>query len=130
MKIISTYTFVFTVSYLVIFTKVSGFIFDYRIVIAATLFSILNTLLWFYQKINSNDTQKITEDPSFWISTGLLLWSVFSIFRIVPMFLLSNIDEEFHEFLRMVMYIVNIIMYGMFYIALLKYEKIILTPTT
>lgn len=123
LKTVSLTAFVMTISYLVIFTKIWESVFDYRVLIAATLFSILNTLLWFYQKINSNDMEKITEDPSFWISSALLLWSVFSIFRIIPMFLFSSTDEGFHEILRMVMYIVNIIMYSMFYVALLKYKK-------
>jgi len=97
--------------------------FDKRIGITITLFYIMNAMLWFYQKISFFDEHKITNDPVFWISTALLMWSCFFIFRVTPMFFFAQNDNEFLQFLKVGQNIINIVMYSMFYIALIKYER-------
>ena len=122
-KIISHIAFLGAIVYTVFFTKFLGDDFDSKLGIVSALFFIINTLLWFYQKLNSYDDEKITEDPHFWVSSGLLLWSVFFIFRVAPMYLFNDIDKEFLLVLKIVLNIINIVMYSMFYVALTKFEK-------
>lgn len=97
--------------------------FDKRIGITITLFYIMNAMLWFYQKISFFDEHKITNDHVFWISTALLMWSCFFIFRVTPMFFFAENDNEFLQFLKVGQNIINIMMYSMFYMALIKYER-------
>ncbi len=52
------------------------------------------------------------------------MWSCFFVFRVTPMFYFAKEDKEFLDFLRDGQNIINIIMYAMFYISLLKYEKL------
>ncbi|KQT22856.1 hypothetical protein ASG22_13985 [Chryseobacterium sp. Leaf405] len=97
--------------------------FDVSIGILISLYYIGVSLLWFYYKINSFDEYEITSDPYFWISTGLLMWSCFFLFRVIPMFYFAKVDNEFLEFLHLGQNIINICMYSMFYLALIKYER-------
>jgi hypothetical protein len=69
------------------------------------------------------DENKITDDPAFWISTALLMWSCFFIFRVTPMFFFAENDYEFLQFLKAGQNVINIFMYAMFYFSLMKYEK-------
>lgn len=104
-------------------TNFLGEDFDKKIGIVITLYYILNSLLWFYQKISFFDEHKITDDPTFWIATALLMWSCFFLFRVTPMFYFAKEDNEFLRFLKEGQNIINIVMYIMFYISLIKYEK-------
>ncbi len=91
--------------------------------ILVALFYIFSSILWFYQKLQLPVQGKITNDPNFWISTALLFWSTYIIFRFTPMYLFEKEDQFFLNFLRKIGYIVNLIMYALFYSAFLKYEK-------
>lgn len=97
--------------------------FDIKIGIATSLFYIVASLLWFLHKMNSFNKEKITDDAAFWISTAILMWSCFFIFRVTPMFFLDKNDNDFLQVLRTIQNVVNIVMYAMFFIALTKYEK-------
>ncbi|MCS3530971.1 signal transduction histidine kinase [Chryseobacterium sp. JUb7] len=97
--------------------------FDISIGILISLYYISVSLLWFSHKIRSFDEYKITDDPYFWISTGLLLWSCFFIFRVVPMFFLDVHDKEFLYLLRTFQNVINILMYLMLFISMMKYER-------
>lgn len=92
--------------------------------ILVALFYIFNAILWFYQKLKLPVEGKITNDPNFWIATALLLWSTYIIFRFTPMYLFEKEDLFFLGILRKISSVVNIIMYSLFYIALVKYEII------
>lgn len=110
--------------YILFFTLFLSIDFDKNIGITLLLFYLANSLLWFYQKISFFDDHKITDDPTFWISTGLLMWSCFFLFRVTPMFYFAKEDKKFLEFLKVGQNIINIVMYIMFYISLKKYEKL------
>lgn len=122
-KKISSISTIISVGFLIIYTNFFDEDFDKNIGIAVTLFYIINSLLWFYQKISFFDEHKITDDPVFWISVALLMWSCFFIFRVTPMFFFAKHDNEFLQFLKIGQNVINIGMYSMFYISLIKYEK-------
>lgn len=123
LKKITFLTTIISLLYILLLTHFLDFDFDKNIGITLLLFYIINSLLWFYQKIFFFDEYKITDDPTFWISTALLMWSCFFLFRVTPMFYFAKEDDEFLQFLRTGQNIINIVMYIMFYIALTKYEK-------
>lgn len=110
--------------YVLAFPNFLGENLDSKLVIALPIFYILYTMLWFYQKIAFPSKDKITDDPNFWISTALLLWSCFFIFRVIPRYFFDTTDKDFLILLRELVYIVNSIMYILFFYALLKYETI------
>ena len=124
LKKITAFVVVIVLVFIVCHTKILGQDFDQRLGIVLSLFYILCSMLWFYQKISLPANDKITNDPNFWISTALLLWSCFFIFRVIPMYLFNDIDKEFSALLRSLNYVIDVIMYMMFYIALVKYEVI------
>lgn len=92
--------------------------------ILVALFYIFNSILWFLQKLKLPVEGKITDDPNFWISTALLFWSTYIIFRFTPMYLFEKEDQYFLSILRKIGAVVNFTMYALFYYALLKFEKI------
>jgi len=92
--------------------------------ILVALFYIFSAILWFFQKLKLPVQGKITNDPNFWISTALLFWSTYIIFRFTPMYLFQKEDQFFLSILRKIGSVVNLIMYALFYYALLKYETI------
>ncbi len=113
----------FSIFYILFFTNLWYSEFDKNIGIAFVLFNILMLLLWFYQKISSKKIGEISDDPYFWISSGLLIWSCFFLFRVVPMFSFNKILPQFQNVLICLQDIINILMYSLFYIALQKFEK-------
>ncbi|PVV55534.1 hypothetical protein [Chryseobacterium sp. HMWF035] len=121
-KIWSSLITFFAVILILVFTNFFNFNFDKNIGIILLSFYIIHSLLWFYQKLSFFDETPITNDPSFWISTSLLMWSCFFVFRVTPMFYFANEDEKFLQFLRDGQNIINIIMYVMFYVALMKFK--------
>lgn len=98
--------------------------FSFLLMTALPIFYILFSMFWFLQKITLTCEDKITDDPIFWISSALLLWSCFFIFRVIPRNLLNIEDREFLILLRGFLYVVNCIMYILFFKALIKYETI------
>lgn len=90
--------------------------------ILVALFYIFSAILWFFQKLKLPVQGKITNDPNFWISTALLFWSTYIIFRFTPMYLFEKEDQFFLSILRKIGSVVNLIMYALFYYALMKYE--------
>lgn len=117
--------FILAVIFYLFFTKFYSKEFDIKIGILISLYYIFNSLLWFYYKIShlNEENKKITDYSSFWISAGLLIWSCFFIFRSIPMFFLKENDIEFLQVLKNILNVVNILMYIMFYFAILKTQK-------
>lgn len=98
---------------------------SFLLMTALPIYYILCSMLWFLQKITLVSEVKITNDPNFWISTALLFWSCFFIFRVIPRTLLNIEDKEFLILLRAFLYIINCIMYLLFFKALIQYERIV-----
>lgn len=121
-KKIYWYSLVIMLIYISFFTKFYGQDYDNRLGILVCFYFITNTLVWFYERLKNFDDRKITDDPHFWVSCGLMLWSIFFIFRAILMFFLQEEDPDFLEILKSTQYVVNIIMYSLFYMALRKIE--------
>lgn len=110
--------------YIGIFTEFLGSAFDENIAVAVMLFLIVHAVIWFYCKLNSADEESILDNPCFWISSGLLLWGTFGIFRCLPMYYFYHTDQEFSDFIKANFTGVNIIFYTLIFISLHKYEHI------
>lgn len=123
LKKINSIIFLIILIFIIFLTKFYGNNFDIRLGLLVSFYFIINTLFWFYYRLKKLEHRKIIDNPNFWISSGLLLWSIFFIFRSLPMFFLSENDPAFLQLLKTIQYGVNIIMYSMFYIALLKFEN-------
>ncbi|HCR76603.1 MAG TPA: hypothetical protein DIW37_09420 [Chryseobacterium sp.] len=80
---------------------------------------ILLSLLWFFNEFRKNDQIHIIKKQFFWISTSLLLWSVFFLFRLIPMYLFDKIDKEFLFTLNNIFQIITILSYIIFLKGLL-----------
>lgn len=115
--------FILSIIFYFAFTEFCNKDFDIRIGILISIFFISYSLYWFYNKISIFQDDKITDDPNFWVSIAILMWSCFFIFRVIPMFFLNENDKEFLNVLRAIQNFINIIMYIMFYFAIIKYEK-------
>ncbi|ROI02051.1 hypothetical protein EGI16_14270 [Chryseobacterium sp. G0240] len=109
--------------YILLLVRFYGENYQNELGIMVCLYFIINALVWFYTRLKNFDEIKIMDDPHFWVSCGLLFWSIFFIFRTIPMFFLRDNDPAFLEILKNIQYGVNIVMYGMFYIALTQFEK-------
>lgn len=99
--------------YLMIVSKTSYSIYTG---IVFCLFSIFLSLSWFHSMIASgeSETLRITDRGLFWISSSLLMWSVFYLFRMTPMYWFNNRDPEFLYTLKYIFQIATIISYGLF----------------
>lgn len=97
--------------------------FDEKLAVAVMIFLIIHSILWFYNKIIRIDGDEIYNDPTFWISSALLIWSSFAIFRCIPMYYFFYNDKEFSEMIKSNFDVINILMYTLFYIALIKYGR-------
>jgi len=109
----------------VIFTK-HYFYFDKYNLNLAILYCITNifySLYWINLKLNNISEVRITNEPLFWISTSILVWSCFFLFRIIPMYLLDEEDKQFLKLLKSILLIINIMVYILFYVGLTKYKN-------
>ncbi len=91
--------------------------------ISFALIYILYSLIWFYGKIKNPSLEKITNDPKFWIASGLLFWGVFFILRIIPRYFFNKVDGEVLIVSQSFFFIINIFFYLLFLISLIKYSK-------
>lgn len=109
----------------VIFTN-HYFYFDKYNLNLAILYCITNifySLYWINLKLNNISEVRITNEPLFWISTSILVWSCFFLFRIIPMYLLDEEDKQFLKLLKSILLIINIMVYILFYVGLTKYKN-------
>lgn len=123
LKRISLLIVILLLLYIGLFTKFYGQNYDNQLGILVCFYFIINALIWLYLRLKNFDEERIIDDPHFWVSCGLLFWSIFFIFRSVPMFFLKDNDPAFLNILKTIQYGVNTIMYGTFYIALNKFEN-------
>jgi len=78
------------------------------------------SISWYIFKLKNVNESKITEDLIFWISSGILIWSVFFIFRAIPMYFLQENDPELLSLVITAFSIINIITYLLFLIGLIR----------
>lgn len=121
-KVLSKISLLICLLFILFFTKFLGLDFDEKIAIAVMLFLIVHSIIWYCNKLFSVNDDKIFNDPNFWVSSGLLLWSCFGIFRCLPMYYFYNHDKEFSNFIKSNFDVVNIILYLLIFISLFKYE--------
>lgn len=88
-------------------------------IISLPLLFIFLSMTWFIYKLKNVDDKSITENFLFWISSGILIWSVFFIFRAIPMYFLQKNDSQLLSFLTMTFSIVNVMIYLLFLIGLI-----------
>lgn len=85
-----------------------------------SIFLIFISLFWFYMKIsNKNREDNILHLGFFWFSSSLLLWAVFYIFRMFPMYIFVKTDIEFSYMLKITFQIITVISYFIFVKGLL-----------
>lgn len=109
---------------ILIFPNFLGETLNLKLISALPFFYIIYSMLWFYQKIAFPSKYKITDDPNFWISSGLLFWSCFFIFREIPRHFFNKTDKDFLYLLWEFLYLISSIMYSLFFKGLMKYEII------
>ena len=68
-----------------------------NVYLIVVFFDLILALIWFYQIINNIDDIFITHKQAFWVSTGLLLWSIFNLFRLYPLYFLYESDNELSQ---------------------------------
>ncbi len=79
------------------------------------IFLFFISLFWFYKKIsNKYQEENILNLCFFWISSSLLFWAMFYIFRMFPMYFFNKKDPEFLKEISYVFTIINIITYSLF----------------
>lgn len=85
-----------------------------------SIFLVFVSLLWFYRKIaDENGEHNMLKLPFFWISSSLLLWAIFYIFRMFPMYFFAVSDLGFSNLLKTIFQIATIISYLIFFKGLM-----------
>lgn len=110
---------IFGLGVLLMFEK-SGYSINLGLIMTFTYIS--NSLVWFFTEFKRDSYIRIIDRQFFWISTSLLFWAIFFLFRLIPMYLFMEIDNEFLMLLNEVFQIVTIISYVVFFIGLLCKE--------
>ena len=88
-------------------------------IISLPVLFIFNSVFWYLYKLKKVDESRITDDFLFWISSGILIWSVFFIFRAIPMYFLQENDPRLLNFVISAFTIVNIVTYFLFLLGLI-----------
>lgn len=92
---------------------------DFISIISLPILLIFNSISWYWYKLRKADESKIIDDFLFWVSCGILIWSVFFIFRAIPMYFLQENDSQLLNFIINSFSVVNIITYLFFLIGLI-----------
>lgn len=90
--------------------------YDIKIISILILTFISLPFLWFYKEIKEVNRDKITSKNLFWVSSGLIIWVSFFIFKMIPLYFLYTQDKQFLLDIDLIFQYVNII----FYLILLK----------
>lgn len=93
--------------------------FNNKIFLVIILFYLLISLQWFLHSIGSENEQDITVKQSFWVSTGILLWCVFALFRLYLGTYIYHYNQDVFIIINFLFSIFTIIMY-IFFIKGLK----------
>ncbi len=94
------------------YSTVTGFLYS--------IFLIFISLLWCYRKVSEKESKdNIINLAFFWISSALLIWAVFYIFRMFPMYLFVKSDLVFSYFIKTLFQIITILSYILFLKGLL-----------
>lgn len=80
---------------------------------------ILCGLIWLFNQFKNNSQIPIISKQFFWVSVSLLLWAVFFLFRVTPMYLFEKSDDEFLAVLNKIFQLVTITSYIIFFKGLL-----------
>lgn len=88
-------------------------------IISLPILFVFLSISWFIYKLKNVDEKSIVRYFLFWISSGLLIWSVFFIFRAIPMYFLQKHDSQLLSFLITTFSVVNIMIYLLFLIGLI-----------
>jgi len=78
------------------------------------LFYIFGSMGWFTYILNQRIEGPLFDKMAFWISSGLLIWSVFFLFRGLPMYYFNKTDPGFLNEISKVFTMINIITYSLF----------------
>lgn len=93
---------------------------DLNSVFILAFFYIIISLFWLYARVKNPTENYIKFYPRFWVSIALLVWSCFFIYRIIPSYIFIERDSELLHLMRILMYIINIVYYGLFFISINK----------
>lgn len=114
-------SYIIKITFLLVFILGGIFIFisktNYSIITGYLycIFLILISLFWFYKKIlDENHENNILDLCFFWLSSSLLFWAVFYIFRMFPMYFFNKSDPEFLNEISNVFTMINIVTYLLF----------------
>lgn len=75
------------------------------------IYQLILALQWFWYIVNHADEQNLIHKQAFWVSCALILWSIFALFRMYPMYDLSKTDVGFLRAIIDAFQVVNIITY-------------------
>jgi len=92
-------------------------------IISLPILFIYLSISWYLFKLKNVDETKITDSFLFWISSGILIWSVFFIFRAIPMYFLQENDPRLLSFVIAAFSVVNIVTYLLFLIGLINIKN-------
>ncbi|SFN50492.1 hypothetical protein SAMN05421594_3038 [Chryseobacterium oleae] len=85
------------------------------------LYMIIISLTWFCEKvINEEKNGSLLKEQLFWISSSLLFWAVFYLFRMTPMYWIQSEDKNFLIVLKYIFQVATNLSYILFLIGLLS----------
>lgn len=86
--------------------------------VAVSIAYIVFTLLWFLSQLSHVNDISLPKKQAFWVSTALLIWAVFFLFRLIPMYWLNSNDILFLTQINIAYQVLTIVSYGIFLRAL------------
>ena len=88
--------------------------FNNNVFLMMILFFLLASLQWFLYIIRFVDEQNITVKQSFWVSFGILFWSIFALFRLYLGTWLYSYNQDIFSVINLLFNVFNIVMYIFF----------------
>ncbi|MFN3772794.1 hypothetical protein [Cloacibacterium normanense] len=88
--------------------------FNNNVFLMMILFFLLASLQWFLYIIRFVDEQNITVKQSFWVSFGILFWSIFALFRLYLGTWLYSYNQDIFSVINLLFNVFNIFMYIFF----------------
>ncbi len=103
------FLFILIISSSIILT--SREIYDLKLIILMAFVYITLPLIWMVNQIINADENPVTSKQTFWVSFSLLMWIIFFIFKMIPLYFLDLHDKEFLITIDMIFQTVNIMSY-------------------
>ena len=113
-----------TLSVIILYIKSDYKSYNQILILSLCVYLVFLALLYFVDMILIPRKGKLQLEFSFWVSLGLLIWSILLIFNIGSIYYLNHTDPSFLKILQISFYATNVVVYVIYLYGMISIWRI------